>query len=140
MEHLAVDGDSTLFLDINFLFAELVGFYRSLLHLDLHGVASYDAAFAPSTGHKSSVAGHTAACGKDTVGSTHTLDILGVGFLTDEDVLNTGSLVFLGFLAGEGYYADSAARTCGQTFCQNLVFLLVSAVENGVQQLVELGR
>ena len=51
-------------------FFELLGVVAEgdipFLEVDLHGVATYDAAFTPTTCYKSSVGGHTAAHGKDT--------------------------------------------------------------------------
>ena len=83
--------------------------------------------------------GHTATGGQDAVGSTHTFHVLGVGLLADKNILNLRCGILLGLLAGEGYHAHRAARTCGQTLGQYVVLLLVGSVEDGVQQLVELG-
>ena len=139
VEHLTIDGHSAVLFNVDFLLTILVGADGGTLHLNLHGIATHDAALAPAAGHEGCMRGHTATGGEDTVGGTHALDVLGVGLLADEDILNTGSLVFLGFLAGEGNHTHSTAGTCGQTLGQHLVFLLVSGIQNGVQQLVELG-
>ncbi len=139
MEHLAVDGHGGVFLDVDFLLAVLVGADGGLLHLDLHGVATHDAALAPATGHEGGVGGHSATGGEDTVGGTHALDVLGVGLLADEDILDTGSLILLSLLAGEGDDTHGTTGACGQTFGENGVLLLVGGIQDGVQQLVELG-
>ena len=55
--------------------------------VDLHCVAAYDAALAPSAGNESSVGGHTSAGSKDTCRSPHTLDILRRSLLTDKNGL-----------------------------------------------------
>ena len=81
----------------------------------------------------------TATGGEDTVGGTHALDVLGVGLLADEDILDTGSLILLSLLAGEGDDTHGATGACGQTFGENGVLLLVGGIQDGVQQLVELG-
>ena len=108
------------------------------LEVDLHGLATHDAAFAPTAGHQSCVGGHTSASGKDTVGGTHTLDVLGVGLLANEDVLYLGCLILFGFLARESYAAVRTTRTCGQTLGDDGVLLLVGGVEDGVQKLIQL--
>ena len=50
--------------------------YGLVLEVDLHILATYDAALAPAAGHESRVGGHTALHGEDTCGSAHTLYVL----------------------------------------------------------------
>ncbi len=129
----AVEGEEVSFF-------ELVAFDgdNTILHVNLDGITSNDAAFAPSTGNKSGMAGHTTTSGKNTVGGTHTFDIFRIGLLTHEDVADASGGIFLGLLRGEGDNSDSSSRTCGKTLGDNLMFFLVGAIEDRMQEFVEL--
>ena len=82
--------------------------------------------------------GHATAGSKDAVGGTHALNVLGVGLFAHQNILDAGSLELFGLLAGEGNTAHGASGACGQTLGNDGVFLLVGAVQNGVQQLIQL--
>ena len=50
--------------------------YYLVLKVDMHGLAAYDTALAPSACNKSCVRSHTATLREDTCACTHTFHVL----------------------------------------------------------------
>ena len=87
--------------------------------VDVEGLAADDAALAPAAGDDGRVAGLAAGGGEDALGGVHAADILGAGFLADEDhPLALGGHGF-GFGGGEDHLAGRGTRNgvdaAGQT-------------------------
>ena len=55
--------------------------------VDVEGFAADDAALAPAAGDDGRVAGLAAGGGEDALGGVHAADVLGAGFLADQDDL-----------------------------------------------------
>ena len=111
--------------------------------IDGNGVvvaAARDAAGAHAAGDDSSVAGHTAANGQDTLGDLHADDVLGAGLETDQDDLLPGIVLdlLLGVLSREDDAAAGRSRRSGQALTNCLGSLQGSGIELRVQQGVEL--
>ncbi len=111
-----------------------------VLEIDLHGIATHDAAFTPAAGHEGCVGGHTAPHGQDTGRGTHAFDIFRGGLFADQDGLLAGSGGFHGSLGGKDDGADGSTRGSGQALGQDRGFLLGGRVEDRVQDFIQLGR
>ena len=98
-----------------------------------------DAALAPAARHEGRVGGHAAAGGEDALRRAHAFHVLGVGLLADEDDLLALLGPLHGVLRGEDDLADRAAGTGGKPLGEDLGCLLLGGVDDGVQELVELG-
>lgn len=125
----------SLLVDLSGVAGEVEGL---LGEVDLEGVASHDAALAPSARNESGVGGHTTAGGEDAGGSAHALDVLGRSLLTNEDhflsLLGGGHCV----VGSEHHGSHGSSRRCGKSLGDHLRGLLGCDVEHGMQDLVEL--
>ncbi len=107
-----------------------------IVNLDFAGAGN--AALAHTAGNHSSVRGHTAAHGEDTLGHGHAAEVFGRGLDADED----NFLFLLGpclSLVGEEHdLAGCCAGRCGKALGNYVGTLEGSLVEYRVEQFVEL--
>ena len=107
-------------------------------HINVQSTCTNDAAFTPATGNQSGVRCHTTTSGENTVGGTHTLNVLRVGLLTDKNNFLALLVPSNSIFSSEDDLANGSARTCRQTFNDRLNTFLFRWVQNRVKQLVEL--
>ena len=133
----AVQSESCAFFEFNVGANDFGGFVS---HINVQSSCTNNAAFAPAAGNQSGVRRHTTTCGENTVGGAHTLNVLGVGLLTDKNNLLALLLPSNGVLSGEDNLAHSGARTSRQTFNDRFNTFLFRRIQNRVKQLVKLSR
>ena len=102
--------------------------------------AAGDAAGAHAAGDNSSVAGHTAADGQDTLRDLHADDVLGRGLETDQNDLLPSIVLdlLLGLLSREYDAAAGRSRRSGQALADCLGGLQSGSIKLRVQQGVQL--
>ena len=114
---------------------------RACLVVDLQLAGTRHAALAHTARNDRRVRRHTAACGEDARSVEHPLQIFGRSLDTHQHRLLTrlGQHLF-GIVGEEDHRPRRGARRCGQTLDDHLGVLDRRLVEDGVQQLVQLGR
>ena len=81
--------------------------------VDLESTAAHDATFPESAGDDRRVRGHPAGRGDDALGGLHAVDVLGAGFLADQDDLLPFGDPPDGVVGVEHDAARSRAGACG---------------------------
>ena len=84
--------------------------------------------------------GHTAACGKDTLGSGHTCEVLGAGLDTYHNHLVSVFVPLLCVVRVEDNLSAGSTRAGGKALGDNLGFLQRLFVKDRVEQFVQLLR
>ena len=107
-------------------------------YINVQSTCTNDAAFTPATGNQSGVRCHTTTSGENTVGGTHTLNVLRVGLLTDKNNFLALLVPSNSIFSSEDNFTNGSARTCRQTFNDWFNSFLFRWVQNWVKQLVEL--
>ena len=96
------------------------------------------AACTHTTGYYCSVGCHTATYCQDTLRCSHTFDIFGRGFQTNQDNSVACFCSCFCFFCCEVYFTSSSTGGCGQTFADGFCRFQCSLVECRVQQLIQL--
>ena len=109
-----------------------------VVHLD--SACAGNAALTHTASHNSCVAGHTAACGKDTLGCRHTCEVFRAGLDTNHDDFVSVLVPLLCVVSVEDNLSARSARRSRQTLGDDFRFLQRILVEDRVEQLVQFLR